>query len=95
MVLVFIQLSACPAYDIIVRNKILKIPGILKILILAKKVALFPLAPALKGGGKKNSSISHQNLRFASFREGANKTEILLYNFLLAPTQYLLHTLNF
>ncbi|HMW74112.1 MAG TPA: hypothetical protein PKD40_00580 [Saprospiraceae bacterium] len=58
-------------------------------------MALFPLAPALKGGGKKNSSISHQNLRFASFREGANKTEILLYNFLLAPTQYLLHTLNF
>ncbi len=68
MVLVFIQLSACPAYDIIVRNKILKIPGILKILILAKKVALFPLAPALKGGGMKNSSTFHQNLRFASFR---------------------------
>jgi len=43
-------------------------PGILKILILTKKVAPFPLAPALKGGGKKNSSISHQNLRFAPFR---------------------------
>ena len=37
MVLGFIQLSACPAYDIIVRNKILKIPGILKILMLTRK----------------------------------------------------------
>ena len=41
MVLVFIQLSACPAYDIIVRNKILKIPGILKILILTKERLAF------------------------------------------------------
>ena len=43
-------------------------PGILKILIQTKRVAPFPLAPALKGGGKKNSSTFHQNLRFAPFR---------------------------
>ena len=37
VVLVFIQLSAYPAYDIIVRNKILKIPGFLKIQMLTRK----------------------------------------------------------
>ena len=56
---------------------------ILIILIQTKRVAPFPLAPALKGGGKKNSSISHQNLRFASFWKEADKTEIFCTSFRL------------
>jgi len=63
--------------------------------ILTKKVTPLPLAPALKGGGKKNCSTFHQNLRFAPFREGANNTEIFCTTFSLPRRSICLNSLNF